>query len=331
MTKKIAINGFGRIGRLVLRNALELDDVDIVAVNDISDVDNLVYLLKYDSIQARPQADIRRGKDSIIWNDREIRFLSEKDPAHLPWRELGVDTVIESSGRFTGREGASLHIQAGAKRVVVSAPSKGADITVCMGLNHERIDREKHLIISNASCTTNCLAPIAKILHDTFEIEYGLLTTIHAVTASQKVVDGPSKKWRRGRSALLNILPTTTGAAKATGEVLPELKGKLDGMAMRVPVATGSVVDFVIQTKQEVSVEGINQALREAGARAPYNGILWASDEELVSSDIIGSNYSSIVDLGSTMALGRHLAKVIAWYDNEWGYARRTAELAAYL
>jgi len=331
MRKKIAINGFGRIGRLVFRNALELDEVDIVAINDISALDNLIYLLKYDSIQARPQADIRLGENSIRWNDREIRFLSEKDPTLLPWQALGVDTVIEASGRFTSREGAGLHLRAGAQHVVICAPSKGADITVCMGLNHDRIDREKHQIISNASCTTNCLAPVAKILHDAFDIEYGLLTTIHAVTASQKVVDGASKKWRRGRSALLNIIPTSTGAAKATGEVLPELKDKLDGMAMRVPVATGSVVDFVIQTKQDVSVEAINQTLREAGSRSPYNRMLWASDEELVSSDIIGSNYSSIVDLNSTMALGRRLAKIIAWYDNEWGYSRRVAELAAYV
>src|SRR5690554_3581819 len=331
MRKKIAINGFGRIGRLVFRNALELDEVDIVAINDISALDNLIYLLKYDSIQARPQADIRLGENSIRWNDREIRFLSEKDPTLLPWQALGVDTVIEASGRFTSREGAGLHLRAGAQHVIICAPSKGADITVCMGLNHDRIDREKHQIISNASCTTNCLAPIAKILNDTFEIEYGLLNTIHAVTASQKVVDGASKKWRRGRSALLNIIPTSTGAAKATGEVLPELKGKLDGMAMRVPVATGSVVDFVVQTKKEISVDRINQALQEAAAAPPYQDILLASDEELVSSDIIGSNYSSIVDLSSTMVLGNHLAKVLAWYDNEWGYARRTAELAAYL
>lgn len=337
MAKKIAINGFGRIGRLVLRNLMELgdtsdgEDVEVVAVNDISDLDNLIYLLKHDSIQNRPQGDIRREKDRILWNGREIRFLSEKDPALLPWQQLGVETVVECSGRFTNREGANLHLEAGAKRVVVSAPSKGADITVCMGLTHNLIDRDKHQIISNASCTTNCLAPIAKILNDTFEIEYGLLNTIHAVTASQKVVDGASKKWRRGRSALLNIIPTSTGAAKATGEVLPELKGKLDGMAMRVPVATGSVVDFVVQTKKEISVERINQALQEAAAAPPYQDILLASDEELVSSDIIGSNYSSIVDLSSTMVLGNHLAKVLAWYDNEWGYARRTAELAAYL
>lgn len=337
MAKKIAINGFGRIGRLVLRNLMELgdtsdgEDVEVVAVNDISDLDNLIYLLKHDSIQNRPQGDIRREKDRILWNGREIRFLSEKDPALLPWQQLGVETVVECSGRFTNREGANLHLEAGAKRVVVSAPSKGADITVCMGLTHNLIDRDKHQIISNASCTTNCLAPIAKILNDTFEIEYGLLNTIHAVTASQKVVDGASKKWRRGRSALLNIVPTSTGAAKATGEVLPELKGKLDGMAMRVPVATGSVVDFVVQTKKEISVERINQALQEAAAAPPYQDILLASDEELVSSDIIGSNYSSIVDLSSTMVLGNHLAKVLAWYDNEWGYARRTAELAAYL
>jgi len=337
MAKKIAINGFGRIGRLVLRNLMELgdtsdgEDVEVVAVNDISDLDNLIYLLKHDSIQNRPQGDIRREKDRILWNGREIRFLSEKDPALLPWQQLGVETVVECSGRFTNREGANLHLEAGAKRVVVSAPSKGADITVCMGLTHNLIDRDKHQIISNASCTTNCLAPIAKILNDTFEIEYGLLNTIHAVTASQKVVDGASKKWRRGRSALLNIIPTSTGAAKATGEVLPELKGKLDGMAMRVPVATGSVVDFVVQTKKEISVDRINQALQEAAAAPPYQDILLASDEELVSSDIIGSNYSSIVDLSSTMVLGNHLAKVLAWYDNEWGYARRTAELAAYL
>ncbi len=331
MARKIAINGFGRIGRLVCRQALEMGDVEVVAVNDISELDNLVYLLTHDSIQSRPQANISFEGSTILWDGRRIQYLSQRDPSNLPWRELGADLVVEASGHFTSREGAAKHLDAGASHVIVTAPAKGADVTVCMGLNHNQIDPASHHIISNASCTTNCLAPIAKLLNDHFGIEYGILTTVHAATSSQHVVDGPSKKWRRGRSALLNIVPTSTGAAKATGQVLPELKGKLDGMAMRVPVADGSVVDLVVQTQKDVTVEAVNAMFRDAASKPPFDRILLASDDELVSSDIIGSNYSSIVDLPSTMVSGQRLLKVIAWYDNEWGYARRVAELAAYV
>lgn len=331
MTRKIAINGFGRIGRLVFRQVMELPNVEVVAINDVSDLDNLLYLLRYDSIQQRPDVEIRPGENGFYWGDHHVRFLSMRDPAELPWKELGIDIVVEASGRFVDREGAGKHLMAGASHVIISAPAKKPDITVCMGLTHENIDPQQHRIISNASCTTNCLAPIAKLLNDAFGIEHGLLTTVHAVTSSQNVVDGPSKKWRRGRSALLNIVPTSTGAAKATGEVLPELKGKLDGMAMRVPVADGSVVDLVIHTSRDVTLDEVKALFKDAATKAPYDRLIQASEEELVSSDIIGTRFSAVVDLNSTMTIGSRMVKVIAWYDNEWGYSRRIAELADYL
>jgi len=330
MTTKVAINGFGRIGRLVFRHIVDHEELELVAVNDIAPLDNLLYLLKYDSVQKNPDELIEGKDNSFRFGDKEIAFTSEKDPANLPWEEMGVEMVIESTGFFTDRAGASKHLEAGAKRVIISAPAKNPDITICLGVNEEKYDPDKHIIISNASCTTNCLSPVAKVLDETFGIESGLLTTIHAYTSSQKIVDAPSKKWRRGRAAAVSIVPTTTGAAIATTLVLPQLNGKMDGMAIRVPIPAGSIIDFVVHTEEPVSVETVNQAFREAAKSEGMKGILGVTDEELVSIDIIGSEYSSLVDLSQTMVIGEHAVKVLAWYDNEWGYALRTVDLAAY-
>jgi len=329
MTKKVAINGFGRIGRLVFRHLLENGaGLDLVAINDIAPLDNLAYLLKYDSVHNRPQETIGVQENTLKWGNKEIRFLSERNPADLPWEEMEVDLAIESSGLFTKREDAAKHLEAGAQRVLITAPAKGADITICMGVNDEKYQPSEHKIVSNASCTTNCLAPVAMVLDNTFGIETGFLTTVHAVTSSQAIVDSPKKKVRRGRSAMVSIVPTTTGAAVATTEVLPRLEGKLDGLAMRVPVVDGSIIDFVVHTQKPVSVESVNRAFREAAESEGLKGILGVTDEELVSADIIDSTYSALVDAQSTMTLGGNTAKVLAWYDNEWGYAKRVADLA---
>ena len=334
MSVNVAINGFGRIGRLVFRQLMERTDHDlnVVAINDIAPLDNLAYLLRHDSVQAKPDAEIVANDGSLRWANHEAEFLSVKDPAELPWADRDVDLVIEASGVFTGREDASKHLQAGADRVLITAPAKGPDLTVCMGINEDRYEPDQHAILSNASCTTNCLAPVAKALDEAFDIETGFLTTVHAVTASQAIVDAPHKKWRRGRSGMLNIVPTSTGAAVATTDVLPHLEGKLDGMAMRVPVGTGSIIDFVVQTAQPVGSESdVNDALRRAAETDQLRGILGVSDEELVSSDVIGSGYSSLVDSVMTMTLGDRTLKVLAWYDNEWGYASRVTDLANYI
>ncbi len=334
MSTKVAINGFGRIGRLAFRQLMENrdHDLEVVAINDVAPLDNLAYLLRHDSVQTRPNVQITANDGKIQWGTDEVAFLSVKDPAELPWTERGVDLVIESSGVFTERDEAAKHLQAGADRVLISAPAKGPDATICMGINHEAYDPDQHQILSNASCTTNCLAPVAKVLDDAFGIETGLLTTVHAVTASQAIVDAPHKKWRRGRSGMLNIVPTSTGAAVATTEVLPHLEGKLDGMAMRVPVGTGSIIDFVAHTERPMESESdVNQAFRQAAETDALRGILGVSDEELVSSDVIGSGFSSLVDAGMTMTLGKHTVKVLAWYDNEWGYAQRVVDLANYV
>ena len=333
MAKTIAINGFGRIGRLVFRNAMEMGDMQVAAVNDIAPLDNLVYLLRHDSVQRTPDVDIRADGDTLHWGDRAVKFTSEKDPGQLPWKELGVDIAIEGTGLFTKADDARKHLEAGAEYTLITAPGKGdIDLTVCMGVNEEMLDLQTHRIISNASCTTNCLAPVAKVLHEAFGIETGFLTTIHAYTSSQAIVDAPAKKWRRGRAGAMNIVPTSTGAAVATTEVLPQLKGRLDGMAMRVPIPVGSICDFVVRTEKPVgSVDAVNEEFRTAANSAGMKGILGASDEELVSSDIIGSNYSSLVDLGSTMVLGDRTVKALSWYDNEWGYARRVVDLARYI
>jgi glyceraldehyde 3-phosphate dehydrogenase len=305
--------------------------LDVVAVNDIAPLDNLLYLLKFDSAQQNPDASIEAKNKAFKFGSKEVTFTSEKDPSNLPWKEMGVEIVIESTGFFTDREGASKHLQAGAKRVIISAPAKNADNTICMGVNEEVFDPEKDIIISNASCTTNCLSPVAKVLDDNFGIASGILTTIHAYTSSQAIVDSPKKKWRRGRAAAVSLVPTTTGAAIATTKVLPQLEGKMDGMAIRAPIPVGSVIDFTVHTEKPVTVEKVNQAFRKAADSSKMKGILGVSDEELVSADIIGSNYSALVDLESTMVVGDHDVKVLAWYDNEWGYALRCVDLAEFV
>jgi glyceraldehyde 3-phosphate dehydrogenase len=331
MVTKIAINGFGRIGRLVFRHAMKNKSLDVVAVNDIAPLDNLLYLLKFDSVQKTPEVKIEAKQDSFMYGDKEILFTSEKDPSDLPWEDLGVEIVIESTGFFTDRLGASKHLEAGANRVIISAPAKNVDRTICMGVNEQDFDPENDILISNASCTTNCLAPVAKVLDERFGIETGLLTTIHAYTSSQAIVDSPSKKWRRGRAGAVSLVPTTTGAAIATTIVLPQLQGKMDGMAIRAPIPVGSIIDFVVHTEKPVSVELVNQAFKDAANSDEMRGILGVSEEELVSADIIGSEYSSLVDLESTMVIGERAAKVLAWYDNEWGYALRCVDLAEYV
>jgi glyceraldehyde 3-phosphate dehydrogenase len=331
MSKRVAINGFGRIGRLVFRQIMERDVFDVIAINDIAPLDNLVYLLRHDSVQSEPDAKITIQDSKLVWDSKVIRFLSERDPAKLPWEEMDVDLVLEASGVFTKREDAAKHLQAGASRVLVTAPSKGADITICMGVNEGKYKSSDHLVVSNASCTTNCLAPVAKVLDDNFGIVNGFLTTVHAYTSSQSIVDAPSKKWRRGRAGAASIVPTTTGAAIATTLVLPQLKGKMDGLAIRVPVPAGSIIDFVVQTEKPVSVQSVNDAFRKAAQSKEMKGILGITDEELVSADIIGSTYSALVDAQSTMILGENSVKVLAWYDNEWGYSRRVVDLADYM
>jgi glyceraldehyde 3-phosphate dehydrogenase len=327
----VAINGFGRIGRLVFRHLMAQDALQVVAINDIAPLDNLVYLLKYDSVQRAPQVKIEAVSDSLNWDGQKVHFLQERQPVQLPWQKLDVDIVIEASGLFTRREAAAQHLQAGARQVIISAPGKGADLTVCMGVNNDRYDPSQHQVVSNASCTTNCLAPVAKVLNDNFGIVTGLLTTVHAYTSSQSIVDAPSRKWRRGRAGAVSIVPTTTGAAIATTEVLPELEGKLDGLALRVPVPAGSIIDFVAQTEKPVTTESVNQAFSQAANSRAMRGILGLSQEELVSADIIGSEFSALVDGPSTMTLGEHTVKVLAWYDNEWGYAKRVMDLAVFI
>lgn len=331
MAKRVAINGFGRIGRLVFRQLMEEDDLEVVAINDIAPLDNLVYLLKYDTVHRDPQAMITSDDDMIRWGDWEVQFFSERDPSELPWNLLNVDVAIESTGLFTKREDAAKHLEAGANRVIISAPAKGADLTVCMGVNEREYNPEEHTVISNASCTTNCLAPVAKVLDDHYGIENGLLTTIHAYTSSQALVDAPSKKWRRGRAAAESIVPTTTGAAIATTKVLPQLEGRMDGLAVRVPVADGSIIDFVARTEKPVTVEGVNETFRKAAESERLKGILGFTEEELVSADIVGSTYSALVDAQSTMVLGERTVKVLAWYDNEWGYAKRVVDLTKFV
>lgn len=331
MTTKVAINGFGRIGRLTFRQFMEVEELEVVAINDIVPLDNLAYLLKKDSVYVDPDLAIEAQDGALCWGEQEIRFTQSRTPEELPWDDMGVDIAIESTGLFTKREDAAKHLEAGADRVIITAPGKGADLTICMGVNEDRFDPNRDVIISNASCTTNCLAPVAKVLHQEFGIESGLMTTVHAVTSSQSIVDAPHKKWTRGRSAMANIVPTTTGAAIATTLVLPELEGKLDGLAMRVPVTAGSVIDLVVQTEKRLTVESVNDAFREAAQTDGMNGILGVSEEPLVSSDIIGSTYSALVDAQSTMALGDNSAKVLALYDNEWGYAQRVVDLTSYV
>jgi glyceraldehyde 3-phosphate dehydrogenase len=330
MAVKVGINGFGRIGRNVFRAAHAAGaDLEFVAVNDLVDTETMAHLLKYDSILGRFPGKVEVDGDSIMVDGAELKVLSERDPAALGWGDLGVDVVIESTGFFTKREDAAKHLEAGAKKVIISAPATEPDVTVALGVNFdEAYDKDSHHVISNASCTTNCLAPLAKVLHESFGIEQGLMTTIHAYTADQRLQDMPHKDPRRSRAAALNLIPTSTGAAKAVGLVLPELNGKLNGFSMRAPVPTGSAVDLVFTTGDPLTPDQINAALK-AAAEGPMKGILDYTEDAIVSTDIIGDPHSSIVDGLSTMVIGDgRMAKVISWYDNEWGYSNRCVELA---
>jgi glyceraldehyde 3-phosphate dehydrogenase len=332
MPIKIAINGFGRIGRMVFRNLHEsYPDVEVVAVNDLVPADNLAYLLKYDSVHGRPNFEIKAEGDTIIVDGKKTRVFAEKDPAKLPWKDLGVQYVVEASGHFTQPEDAQKHIQAGAKRVIITAPAKGDCPTFVMGVNEQSYNPAKDFIVSNASCTTNCLAPLTKVVLDNFGIEEGLMTTVHSMTATQPSVDGPSKKdWRGGRAASLNIIPSSTGAAKAVGLCIPAVKGKLTGMAFRVPTADVSVVDLTVRLSRDTTYEEICAAMMKA-ASGPMKGILEFCDEEVVSCDFIGSTASCIFDKGAGIALNPRFYKLVAWYDNEMGYAHRVVDLVRYM
>ena len=326
---RVGINGFGRIGRNFLRAQLERGgDFEIVAANDIGDTKTMAHLLKHDSVLGPLGVPVEAGDGFIRVGGNEIRFTTERDPAQLPWGELGVDLAIESTGHFTSRDGASKHLEAGAKKVVISAPATDPDLTVVLGVNDREYDPEKHNIISNASCTTNCIAPIAKLLHEAYGIERGFMTTIHAYTNDQNILDLPHKDLRRARAAAINLIPTSTGAARAIGVVLPELKGKVDGMSMRAPVPTGSIVDLVVQVTRETTRDAVNELFRSKADNGDFEGILQYSEEPLVSSDIVHSSYSSIFDSGLTMVNG-NLVKVFGWYDNEWGYSCRLVDLVA--
>jgi len=330
MSVKIAINGFGRIGRLVFRAGYKNKDVEFVAINDITDAKTLAHLLKYDSVHGTMDAEIKAKDNAIIVNGKEIKTFAIKDPEALPWKELGVDTVLESTGKFTDREGAEKHIKAGAKKVVISAPAKNPDVTFVLGVNQEVYDKTKHHVISMGSCTTNCLAPITKILQKEYGIEHGLMTTIHSYTNDQVVLDEPHKDLRRARAAALSMIPTTTGAAKAISEVIPELKGKLDGLAIRVPTPNVSLVDFVAILSKNATKEEINNKFKEYAA-GPMKDILLCSEDPLVSSDFNGNPHSSIVDMPNTIVIGGNMVKVLSWYDNEWGFSNRMLELLSFI
>ncbi len=328
MSVKVGINGFGRIGRNFLRAAKERHaDIDFVAVNDITDARTLAHLLRYDSVLGRFGDEVHASEDTISVDGDDVKVLAVKDPGELPWKELGVQIVVESTGLFTKREDADKHIAAGAEKVVISAPAKGEDLTVVLGVNDDKYDPAQHNVISNASCTTNCVAPMAKVLDDAFGIETGYMTTIHAYTNDQRILDLPHKDLRRARAAAINIIPTSTGAAKATGVVLPHLKGKMDGISMRVPVPDGSVTDLVATLKREATIEQINDAYRAAAESGPLSGgRLVYTEDPIVSTDIVGSSASCTFDAQSTMSMGT-MVKVVGWYDNEWGYSSRLVDL----
>ena len=332
MATKIGINGFGRIGRLTLRviNQYQRDKLEITVINDLTDTKTNAHLLKWDSTYGRYPGEVKATEDSIIVDGKEVKVLSERDPAKIPWRDYGVDIVIESTGLFTDATKAQAHLKGGAKKVLISAPARNEDITIVLGVNEEKYAPDKHNIISNASCTTNCVAPVVKVLHQSFGVNKGLMTTIHAYTNDQRLQDMFHRDLRRARAAAQNIVPTTTGAAKAVTQVIPELKGKIHGLAFRVPVPTVSVVDFVADLDREVTVEQINQAFQKA-AKGPLSGIIEYCQEELVSMDFKGNPASSIFDAPSTMVIAGNMVKVLAWYDNEWGYSCRLADLAAYV
>jgi glyceraldehyde 3-phosphate dehydrogenase len=328
---KVGINGFGRIGRNVVRAAMAAGhDIEFVAVNDLTDAATLAYLLKYDSVHGTISNQIGHTDTGITIDGRELRVFSFPDPAEIPWGDFGTEIVVESSGRFTSKEKASRHLRKGVELVIISSPSKDADITICIGVNERAFDPSKHTVISNASCTTNCLAPVAKVLHEKFGITMGIMTTIHSYTNDQEILDLPHKDLRRGRAAALSMIPTTTGAAKAVGLVLPELKGKFDGISVRVPTPNVSLVDLTFHTEKATNAEEINKVLREAAA-GELRGILTYSDEQLVSIDFNGDAHSSIVDTTFTRSVDPHMHKILAWYDNEWGYSNRILDLIAYV
>ncbi len=349
MAIKVAINGFGRIGRGTLRAFFEalkgsskvvfanpvnpsvLEEVEIVAINDIAGVKNSAHLFKYDSVHGTYEGEVSvKGDDTLVVDGREIKVFSEYDPEKLPWKELGVDIVLECTGKFRDKEGAGKHIKAGAKKVIISAPGKGVDKTIVLGVNHDEYNPDEHHIISNASCTTNCLAPVAKVLNEEFGIKRGIMTTTHAYTMDQRLLDGTHKDLRRARAAAVNIIPTTTGAAKATGEVIPELKGKLEAEARRVPVPDGSMIDLIVELGREVSPEEINEVIKKA-AEGGMKGIIQYTEEPIVSQDIVGNPYSSIFDAQLTKVVGGNLAHVVAWYDNEWGYSNRMRDITLFV
>jgi glyceraldehyde 3-phosphate dehydrogenase len=330
VASKIGINGFGRIGRMFFRAALGKPELEVVAVNDITNAATLAHLLKHDSIHGTLRHEVKTEGTSIVVDGRPIQVLAERDPAKLPWARLGVQAVVESTGLFTARDKAALHIAAGAKKVVISAPADGADVTLCLGVNEETYDRAKHDVISNASCTTNCLAPVAKVLHENFGIIHGLMTTVHSYTSDQMLQDGPHNDLRRARAAALSMVPTSTGAARAIGLVLPALKGKLDGIAVRVPTANVSVVDLTATIEKDADERAVNAAMKKA-AEGPLKGILAYSEAPLVSVDFNGNPASSIFDAPLTKVLGGKLVKIFSWYDNEWGYSNRLADVTAFV
>ncbi|MGG1676409.1 type I glyceraldehyde-3-phosphate dehydrogenase [Neobacillus sp. NRS-1170] len=330
MAVKVGINGFGRIGRNVFRAALKHNNVEIVAINDLTDANMLAHLLKYDTVHGTLAEDVTVDGEYLVVGGHKVKVIAERDPAQLGWGDLGVDVVVESTGRFTKREDAAKHLEAGAKKVIISAPASNEDITIVMGVNEDKYDAANHHVLSNASCTTNCLAPFAKVLNDTFGIKRGMMTTVHSYTNDQQILDLPHKDYRRARAAAENIIPTTTGAAKAVALVLPELKGKLNGMAMRVPTPNVSVVDLVAELEKEVTAEEINVALK-AAAEGPLKGILAYTELPLVSTDFNGSTASSTIDALSTMVLEGNMVKVLSWYDNEVGYSNRVVDLVDYI
>jgi glyceraldehyde 3-phosphate dehydrogenase len=330
MAIRVGINGFGRIGRAFLRASRGQGVFSIVAINDLTDAKTLAHLLKYDSVHGIFGADVKAGDKSVIVDGEEIKILAVTEPEKLPWKDFGVDIVIESTGRFTDKPSAAKHIDAGAKWVIISAPAKEPDVTICMGVNEETLDPGKHKVISNASCTTNCLAPVAKVIHSEFKIVKGLMTTIHSYTNDQRILDLPHKDLRRARAAAMSMIPTTTGAAKAVGLVLPDLKGKLNGLSIRVPTPNVSLVDIVSEVSRDVTVEEVNAALKKA-AEGPMKGVLQYSEEPLVSIDLNGNDHSAIVDSKLTMVIEGKMVKALAWYDNEWGYSSRLRDLILYL
>ena len=330
MAIKVGINGFGRIGRMFLRAALTKKDLEVVAVNDITNAATLAHLLKYDSIHGKLKHEVKAEGGAIFLDGKPMQVLAERDPSKLPWSKLGVQVVIESTGLFTARDKAAMHLAAGAKKVVISAPADGADVTLCLGVNHHVYDPKKHDVISNASCTTNCLAPIGKVLHESFGVAHGLMTTVHSYTSDQMLQDGPHNDLRRARAAGLSMIPTSTGAAKAIGLVLPALNGKLDGIAIRVPTSNVSLVDLTVTTEKDADAKAVNAAMK-AAADGALKGILEYSEAPLVSVDLNGNPHSSILDAPLTKVVGNRMVKVFSWYDNEWGYSNRLADIAAFV